>query len=81
MAIGAIVVAILEAISAIPKIGDMVGKGVSAVVLWWAQRQDQANQGAILDALAFGMKAKDKESRLEASKKWQEAISRPKPLG
>lgn len=76
----AILLAALQAVAAIPKIGAYVEQGCAAIVLWWAQRQDKANQAHILDALAAGMKAQTKEARLEASKKWQDAISRPKPI-
>jgi hypothetical protein len=80
MAWTAILLAALQAVAAIPAIGKYVEQGCSAIVLWWVSRQNEANQGAILDALAAGMKAETKEQRLDVAKKWQNAISRAKPL-
>ncbi len=73
-----IIGAILAAIAALPKIGDMVIKLIS----WWKEwRQgiERAETQEKLHAAKEATKAATtKEERINAAKKWQEAMRRPR---
>ncbi len=63
----------------LPKIGDQVNAWLAQLFAWYIQQQNQANVQAIADAAAFALRAQTKEDRLEAAKKWQDALSRRAP--
>lgn len=74
-----LVIAILQALIATPKIGGMVNAWIAQVFAWYVTTQNEANGKAIADAAAFSLRAQTKEERLEAAKKWQDALSRRSP--
>lgn len=74
----AFVTAILNALIAIPKIGDMVSSIVDAIVTWWASRQTGETLVAIADAAALSARAQTDADRYAAAEAWQKALSRPR---
>lgn len=66
----------LNALIAIPKIGDMVMSAVNQVVQWWIQRQTNETLGQISDAAALGARAKTDADRYAVAAKWQEVLQR-----
>lgn len=72
------IVTILEALIAIPKIGAMVIDLCSEVSAWWLSRQKAETCHAIIDAAAASAKSVTKEDRLAALEKWRSALSRPR---
>lgn len=71
------VLTILNALIAIPKIAGYVESAVQQIVLWYVQRQTAANLAAISDAAALSAHAQTDEDRYAAAKAWQDALSRP----
>ena len=71
-----LVIAILQALVALPKIGDLISGWLSQIIAWYISSQNERNAQAIADAAAFSLRAQTKEDRLEAAKKWQAALSR-----
>lgn len=71
------VITILNALIAIPKIAGYVESAVQQIVLWYVQRQTAANLSAIADAAALSAHAKTEEDRYAAALSWQKALSRP----
>lgn len=71
---------VLNALVAIPKIGDMVMSAVSAVVLWWANKQTSETLADIIDAANLASRAQTQEERFAAAAAWQKALSRPKEI-
>lgn len=69
------IVTILNALIAIPKIAGYVESAVQQIVLWYVQRQTAANLAAISDAAALAAKAQTDEDRYAAAKSWQDALS------
>jgi hypothetical protein len=72
------VIAILNALVAIPKIADLVMQTVSAIVGWYIQKQTSDTLAAIADAAAFAARAQTDEQRYQAAEKWRTALSRPR---
>lgn len=72
------VIIILEAIIAIPKIGAMIENWAGLLSMWWLSRQTEKTKEAIYEAAKEGAQAVTKEDRIEALKKWQAALSRPR---
>lgn len=74
----ATILAVLNAISAIPKIAGYVEQLAAAMTTWYVQRQTAQNKQAIIDALALDLHAQSDEDRYAAAKAWQDALSRPR---
>lgn len=75
----ATVIKILEAMIALPKIGEQIRELIGAVSAWFMSIQDEANAKKIADAAAFALRAKTEEERYAASQKWRDALSRRAP--
>lgn len=78
MSLISLIPALLDALVAIPKIGDMVTSVVSSIVLWWAGKQKLETLSLIADAAALSARAKTDPDRYAAAAAWQKALSRPK---
>lgn len=72
------VIAILNALVAIPKIADLVMQTVSAIVNWYVQKQTADTLAMIADAAAFSARAQTDDERYKAAEKWRTALSRPR---
>ncbi len=72
------IVLFAQALIAIPKIGQQIEDGIRVLVSWYIANQNAETGAKLMDALAFGLKAQTKEDRLEAAKRWQDALSRPR---
>jgi len=70
---------ILEALIALPKIGEQISAFLAKIVAWYLSRVREQNKEALADALHFNLKAESKEDRILAAKKWQDALSRSSP--
>ena len=73
----ALVLAILNALVAIPKIAGYVESLAAAITSWYVNRQTSQNLQAIADAAAFAASAKTDSDKFLAAQKWQSALSRP----
>lgn len=69
------IVAILNALIAIPKIGEIFLKLFSQIASWYCSIQTNETLRAISDAAAFAARAKTEEDRFEASERWRDALS------
>lgn len=69
----------LQAVIAIPKIGAMVEGWVAKYLAWKHQKELEEVQGKITDAKDATKAAETKEDRINAAKKWQEALSKSRP--
>lgn len=78
MSVGAVVLAVLNALAAIPKIAEYVDRAVSAAMGWYVARQQAETLAEIADAAAFAARAVSQEDRYEAALKWTRALSRPR---
>ena len=72
------VLAVLNALAAIPSIVGYVEKFCAAVVGWWIERQKKDALAAIADAAAAGARASTQEERLHAAELWRTALSKPR---
>lgn len=72
------VLAILNALAAIPSIVGFIESFAAQVTLWLIQRQNNENLSAIADAASASASAKTQEERYAATEKWMVALSRPK---
>lgn len=70
------IIAILNALIAIPKIASLVMTAVSDIVAWYVQKQTSDTLAAIADAAAFAAKAQTDDDRYQAAQKWRDALSR-----
>jgi len=70
-----LVLAILNALVAIPKIAGYVQTFASAVVSWYVSRQTQETLSAIADAAALAANAKTDDEKFAAAQKWQTALA------
>lgn len=77
-AILALIPKLLEALIAIPKIGDMVSSVVDAIVSWWVARQTSETLDMIADAAALAARAETDADRYAAAAAWQKALSQPR---
>lgn len=66
---------IIEAIIAIPKIAGIVEKLLSTILALFEKYQSEQAKKKIEEAKIATEKAKTKEDRREAAKKWHDAIS------
>lgn len=71
-----LVISILNALIALPKIGSLVEKFCAAVSAWWISRQTSETMKAIADAAAFSARAKTDEDRYKGAELWRSALSR-----
>ena len=74
-----VAIKVIEALIALPKVGEQIRDLINGLTSWWITSQNQHNAHAIADAAAFGLRASTKEERFEASKKWADALSRRAP--
>jgi hypothetical protein len=72
------VITILNALIAIPKIVGYVEQFASQVTLWWVQRQTTATLSQIADAAALAAHAQTDGDRYAASQAWEKALSNPR---
>lgn len=72
------ILAILNAIAAIPALLGYVEKFAAQVTLWWVQRQKAEVLAAIADAAALQAKAETDADRYKASDAWHAALSLPR---
>jgi len=72
------VLAILNAIAAIPSLLGYLQTFAAQVVLWYVQSQNNTTLSAIADAAAFAAKAQTEADRYAAAQKWKDALSRPR---
>lgn len=70
-----LVLSILSAIAAIPKIGAMVETFIAQIVGWWTQRQTNDTLAQIADACNVSINSKTDEDRYAAAAAWQKALS------
>lgn len=71
----AFVVALLNALVAIPKIAAYVEMVIDGIVQWQIQRKKAETLAALSDAIALVARAKSQEERYAAAKKLQEAMA------
>ncbi len=74
------VIAFLNAIIAVPKIGALVMDFIGALTSWYVQKQTRETQGLIADAAALGARAQTQEDRYVCAEAWQKALSRSRSL-
>jgi len=72
-----VLLSIVEALIALPKIGEQINALLSKLLAWYISRLNNQNKEAITDALHFNLKAESKEDRIKAAKMWQDALSNP----
>lgn len=73
-----LLIAVLDALAAIPAIAGYVNQVIQAVIGWYVARQQADALAAIADAAAFAARAQTDEDRYAAAKKWQQALSHPR---
>lgn len=71
-----IVLAVLNAIAAIPAIAGYLQQAVQAIVGWYIDKQNNDTLAEIADAAAFAARASNDEERYQAAEKWRQALSR-----
>lgn len=69
---------ILNALIAIPALVGYVESAVSAIVLWYCQRQTNKTLQAISDAAALAARATTDDERYAAAQAWETALSAPR---
>lgn len=74
--VAAIILAVLNAIAAIPKFVGYAESIGSAITGWYVARQKRDTLVMIADAAAFAARAESEDDRYEASQKWLAALSR-----
>lgn len=72
------IITILKALIALPKIGAMIEKAVQQIVAWYISNQQQETYKLLIDAAALSGRAKTHEDRLKALEVWRTALSRPR---
>ena len=70
------IIAILEALIAIPKIAGIVQGMISQVVYWWILKQKTDVLAAIADAAAMTAMAESDEDRFQAAATWQAVLKK-----
>lgn len=78
MTVAAFIYALLNALVAIPKIGDLVTSAVSGAVMWYVSRQNNETLSEIADAAAMAARATTDDERYKAAEAWQKALQRPR---
>ncbi len=72
------VIALLNALAAIPAILGTVERFCATIVGWYVARQKADVLAAIADAAALGARAKTQEERILVATAWQKALSKPR---
>lgn len=72
------VLAILNALAAIPAILGYVESFAAVVTLWYCQRQTNETLTEIADAAALAANAKTDSDKFAAADAWAKALSRPR---
>lgn len=72
------VIAILQALVALPKIGELVAGMIQQIVVWYLQKQQGDTLAAIADAAATAARATNEAERFAAAQKWVDALARGK---
>lgn len=70
--------AILNALVAIPKIAGYVEQAAAAITLWYVGRQQAQTLSQIADAAALAAKAETDADRYKAADAWASALKRPR---
>lgn len=71
----AFLLALLNALSAIPKIAEYLNQAVQTIMSWWISRQEKQVLSSISDAAAYAAHAQTDEERYEAASRWQRAFA------
>ena len=71
-----LILAILNALVAIPKIAGYIESLAAAITQWYVARQTAQTLSMISDAAALAAKAQTTEDRYAAAQAWQAALSR-----
>jgi hypothetical protein len=71
-----IVILILEALIALPKIGEQVEKALISLTAWYEAKTKAEASQAIGNAELAAKAAKTQADRLAAAQKWQEALAK-----
>lgn len=74
----AVVMAVLSALAAIPKIAGYVEQFASWIVAWYVGRQKAEMLTAIANAAAIAANAKTDKDRIDAAIRWRDVLSRPR---
>jgi len=72
------IIAILEALIALPKIGQLVVMFCTNIAAWWVSRQQETTYHEIINAAALSARAKNQEDRVKALQMWRSVLSRPR---
>lgn len=72
------ILTILKALIALPKIGNQIEKVIKEIVSWYIANQEQQTYKLLIDAAALSGRAKTHEDRLKALEVWRSALSRPR---
>ena len=72
------VLAILNALVAIPKIAGYIEDLAAAITSWYVQRQTTQTLAAIANAADLAASAQTQEQRYAAAQAWEAALSRPR---
>lgn len=67
--------AILDILIAVPQLAYYIKKMVSAIVVWYVQKQTGDTLVMIADAAALAARAQTDEDRFKAAEKWRAALS------
>lgn len=70
--------AIMNALVAIPKIAGYVEDFAAAITSWYVQRQKSQTLSMIADAAALAARAQTDEERYKATDAWHAALTRPR---
>lgn len=73
-----LIVSILSALSALPKIGALVESFAQTVTMWYIQGRTKANLKELSDAAALEARAETTEEFYAAAQAWHDALSRPR---
>ena len=72
------IIAILEALVALPKIGQLVMMFCSTVSAWWLSKQQERTYHEIINAAAWSARAQTQEDRIKALQMWRAVLDRPR---
>lgn len=70
------IIAVLNALIAIPRIAGLVQMVVQTIVSWYMQKQTSEALSAIADAAALGARAQTDADRYAAALAWKTALSK-----
>ena len=72
----AFLLALFNAIAAVPSMLKFAEEFAAAITLWFVQRANNETNKLIVDAAAMAARASTQEERYAAVEKWKEALSR-----